>query len=69
MIARYGAQDAIVGVAGMAAEALGGMCFISSPEVAYLVAAAHCVKFHPPSRISTERGLAASFSGDVLRIG
>jgi alkylation response protein AidB-like acyl-CoA dehydrogenase len=68
MIARYGAQDAIVDVASMAAEALGGMGFISSPEVAYLVAAAQCVKFHPPSRISTERSLAATFSGDVLRI-
>ncbi|MGH3758454.1 acyl-CoA dehydrogenase family protein [Actinophytocola sp.] len=68
MIARYGAQDAIVEVAGRAVEALGGMAFISSPEIAYLVAAAQCVKFHPPSRASTARALAATFAGDVLRI-
>jgi alkylation response protein AidB-like acyl-CoA dehydrogenase len=67
MVARYGAQEAIVDAAGMAVEALGGMAFIASPEVAYLSAACHCVRFHPPSRSSTHRTLAASFAGDVFR--
>ncbi len=69
MIARYGAQEAIVDVASRAVEVLGGMAFISSPEVAYLAAACHCVSFHPPSRSSTHRGLAENFAGDVLRFG
>lgn len=68
MIARYGAQQAIMEVASRSVEALGGMAFISSPEVAYLVAACHCSAFHPPSRSSTARALAANFTGDVLRI-
>lgn len=69
MIARYGAQDAILEAAGKAVEALGGVAFISSPEVAYLSAACQCVSFHPPSRSGTRRGLAANFAGDILRIG
>lgn len=67
MIARYGAQEAIVDTAKRAVEALGGMAFISSPDVAYLAAACHCVSFHPPSKAGTSRALAANFAGDVLR--
>lgn len=67
MIARYGAQEAIVDASKRAVEALGGMAFISSPDVAYLASACHCVSFHPPSKSSTSRALAANFSGDVLR--
>ncbi|MEU9204125.1 acyl-CoA dehydrogenase family protein [Streptomyces sp. NPDC048332] len=67
MIARYGAQEAIVEVAGRAVEALGGMAFIGSPDVAYLLAACQCANFHPPSRSSTSGALAANFAGDVLR--
>ena len=68
MIARYGAQEAITDAARRAVEALGGMAFISSPEVAYLVAACQCANFHPPSRSTTSRALAENFAGDVLRI-
>jgi alkylation response protein AidB-like acyl-CoA dehydrogenase len=67
MVARYGAQEAILDAADMAVEALGGMAFISAPEIAYLTAACQCVRFHPPSRASAHRTLAASFAGDVLR--
>ncbi|MFD0381523.1 acyl-CoA dehydrogenase family protein [Streptomyces stramineus] len=67
MIARYGAQEAIVDTAKRAVEALGGMAFIGSPDVAYLAAACHCVSFHPPSKAGTSRALAANFAGDVLR--
>lgn len=68
MIARYGAQEAILDAERMAVEALGGMAFISSPEIAYLAAACHCVAFHPPSRISMRQELAAHLEGDVMRI-
>lgn len=67
MIARYGAQEAIVDAARKSVEALGGMAYIASPDVAYLAAACHCVSFHPPSRSSTNQALAANFAGDVLR--
>lgn len=67
MIARYGAQEAIVEAARSAVEALGGMAFVGSPDVAYLLAACQCVSFHPPSRASTSRALAANFTGDVFR--
>ena len=67
MIARYGAQEAIVDAAHRAAGALGGLAFIESPEVAYLVAACQCVRFHPPSLSGTSGALAANFAGDVLR--
>jgi hypothetical protein len=68
MVARYGAQEAVVDAAGKAVEALGGMAFISSPDVAYLIAACQCVNFHPPSRSATRRALVENFTGDVLRI-
>ncbi|URN13530.1 hypothetical protein LUW77_25070 [Streptomyces radiopugnans] len=69
MVARYGAQEAIVDSARRAVEALGGMAYIGSPDVAYLAAACHCVNFHPPSRAAAGAALAASFRGDVLRFG
>ncbi|MEV6609087.1 acyl-CoA dehydrogenase family protein [Kutzneria sp. NPDC051319] len=68
MIARYGAQEAITDAAGRAVEALGGMAFIGSPDVAYLIAACQCVNFHPPARAATRRALVENFTGDVLRI-
>ncbi|MGV9680332.1 acyl-CoA dehydrogenase [Nocardia sp. NPDC003482] len=66
--ARYGAQDAIVEAAGRAVEALGGIGFITDPDVAYLSAATQCVTFHPPSRAASRQALAAHFGGDILRI-
>jgi len=69
LMARYGAQDAINDVVRLTVEALGGMAFINSPDVAYLAAACHCLGFHPPSRAASADGLAAYFAGDVLRLG
>lgn len=68
MMARYGAQDAIRDAAQAAVEALGGVAYISSPEVAYLMAACQCVAFHPPSRLSMSQELAAYLDGDILRM-
>lgn len=67
MIARHGAQDAIVDASVAAVEALGGVSFISSAEVGYLAAACNCVKFHPPSRAAVRAGLDSYFAGDLLR--
>ncbi|MBB5912210.1 alkylation response protein AidB-like acyl-CoA dehydrogenase [Nocardia transvalensis] len=68
LVARYGAVDAIRDVVVRATEALGGMAFITDPDVAYLAAACQCAAFHPPSRSATSAALAANLSGDVLRI-
>ncbi|MEU3454595.1 acyl-CoA dehydrogenase family protein [Micromonospora sp. NPDC006766] len=63
LMARYGAQDAITDAARQAVEMLGGMSFIRSPEVAYLVAACQCVAFHPPSRASVAAPLVDYLDG------
>ncbi|MFG3422958.1 hypothetical protein [Micromonospora sp. NPDC048063] len=63
LMARYGTQDAITDAARQAVEMLGGMSFIRSPEVAYLVAACQCVAFHPPSRASVAAPLVDYLDG------
>ncbi|MEU9507487.1 acyl-CoA dehydrogenase family protein [Micromonospora sp. NPDC048170] len=63
LMARYGAQDAITDAARQAVEMLGGMSFIRSPEVAYLVAACQCAAFHPPSRASVAASLVDYLDG------
>ncbi|MEU8265198.1 hypothetical protein AB0C02_31895 [Micromonospora sp. NPDC048999] len=63
LMTRYGAQDAITDAARQAVEMLGGMSFIRSPEVAYLVAACQCVAFHPPSRASVAAPLVDYLDG------
>ncbi|MEM7677226.1 MAG: acyl-CoA dehydrogenase family protein [Myxococcota bacterium] len=69
MVARYGAQDAIIEASRLAIEMLGGMVFIKDKQVAYLAAACHCLSFHPPSRASTAASLADFMSGvDALRL-
>ncbi|MFI9504570.1 acyl-CoA dehydrogenase [Nocardia sp. NPDC052566] len=68
LIARYAVQDAVNDAAAKAVEALGGVAFISAPEVAYLSSATRCLAFHPPSRSSSSEALARSLAGDVLRL-
>lgn len=65
LMARYGAQDAITDAARQAVEMLGGMSFISSPDVAYLIAACQCVAFHPPSRSSVASALVDYVDGSA----
>ncbi|WP_172387070.1 acyl-CoA dehydrogenase family protein [Streptomyces sp. MNP-20] len=50
LIARYAVQDILGDTSRKAAELLGGMAFIKSPDVAYLTAACTALSFHPPSR-------------------
>lgn len=63
LMARYGAQDALTDAAHRAVELLGGMSFIGSPDVAYLIAACQCVAFHPPSRGSVATSLVEYAAG------
>lgn len=68
LIARYGAQDAINDAVGIAVEALGGIEYITNPDIAYLQSATRCLTFHPPSRSSSYVALADSLSGGVLNL-
>ncbi|HET8681909.1 MAG TPA: hypothetical protein VFM54_08555, partial [Micromonosporaceae bacterium] len=63
LMSRYGAQDAIGDATRQAAELLGGMAFIGSNELAYLVAACQCLAYHPPSRTSVASSLVDYLEG------
>jgi alkylation response protein AidB-like acyl-CoA dehydrogenase len=53
----------------MAASALaGGMAYISSPEVAYLLGATRALAFHPPSRAAAAGPLARYLGGAPLTL-
>lgn len=68
LTARYSMQRVIRRVVGTAVELLGGMAFISSPDVARLAASVQALPFHPPGRLSTVDGLARYHAGGSLRI-
>ena len=50
LVCRFQLQDALPGLAHACLEALGGMAFISSGELAHRVASLSALAFHPPSR-------------------
>ncbi|MBP2477865.1 alkylation response protein AidB-like acyl-CoA dehydrogenase [Crossiella equi] len=58
LVTRQTVQRVVVRTASLAAELLGGMAFLAGDELAYLVAAAHAVTFHPPGRTGSELVLA-----------
>lgn len=67
VITRLAVQDAIGDAARQATELLGGMAFISSPEIAYLLAASQPLAFHPPSRTAIGQSLSDYFAGSPFR--
>jgi alkylation response protein AidB-like acyl-CoA dehydrogenase len=68
LLVRYAAQTAIDRSVTLAAELLGGMAFVASPEVAYLCAASRGLAYHPPSRTSAAPALCAYWQGEPLVI-
>jgi alkylation response protein AidB-like acyl-CoA dehydrogenase len=52
LFVRYAVQGAIERASMQAAELAGGMAYIGSPELSYLLAAVRALAFHPPSRLS-----------------
>ncbi|KPC71782.1 isobutylamine N-hydroxylase [Streptomyces sp. NRRL WC-3753] len=68
LVCRYAAQDAIGRVLELCVEALGGMAFVSSGDIAYLNSACRALSFHPPSRTRMAEPLAVYFTGGPLRI-
>ncbi len=69
LLVRYSVQRAIERATTLAAELLGGMAYINSPDVSYLYAAARCLAFHPPSRHSSSGAIDKYLVGEPFIIG
>jgi len=61
-------QRAIEQVSSRAAELLGGMAFINSPDVSYLLAASRALAFHPPSRLSIAPAIDSYMMGNPMSV-
>jgi alkylation response protein AidB-like acyl-CoA dehydrogenase len=65
---RFAAERAIERVVMSASAALGGMSFIESPEVAYLLGATRALAYHPPSRAAAAGPIARYLAGGPLTL-
>jgi alkylation response protein AidB-like acyl-CoA dehydrogenase len=63
---RCAVQGTIETVAMKSAELLGGIAFMGSTDVAYLLCASRAMCFHPPGRISATRALDEFARGGLL---
>lgn len=66
LLVRYAVQAAVARASMLAAELVGGMDFIGSSDVAYLLGAVRALAFHPPSRLSSSSELANYLAGAPL---
>ncbi len=65
---RYAAERAIERVAMAASALAGGMAFIGSSDIAYLLAASRALAFHPPSRAAASESLVRHLAGEPLNL-
>ena len=63
---RFSVERTLARVSDAALALAGGMAFIGSSELAYLLAACRPLAFHPPSRAAAAESLDAWFAGDRL---
>lgn len=68
LFVRFAVQQAITRAAGLAAECLGGLAFVRTPDVGYLLAATRALAFHPPARAGMSPALAHYLAGEPLVI-
>jgi alkylation response protein AidB-like acyl-CoA dehydrogenase len=68
LYARFATERAIERVVMSAAAALGGMAFIESPEISYLLGATRALAFHPPSRAAAAGPIARYLAGGLLAL-
>ncbi|MFF3085154.1 acyl-CoA dehydrogenase family protein [Streptomyces nojiriensis] len=68
LTARFAVQELLVRAADQAAELLGGVRFVTSPEVGHLLAVSRVLAFHPPSRSASAEALLDHHTGAPLRI-
>jgi alkylation response protein AidB-like acyl-CoA dehydrogenase len=65
---RYATERTIERVVMSATAAAGGMAFIESPDIAYLLAATRAIAFHPPSREAAAAPLVGYLAGRPLML-
>jgi alkylation response protein AidB-like acyl-CoA dehydrogenase len=65
---RFATEQGIGRVAMSAAAALGGMSFIETPEIAYLLGVTRALAFHPPSRTAAAGPIARYLAGGPLAL-
>jgi alkylation response protein AidB-like acyl-CoA dehydrogenase len=63
---RYAAERAIERSVMVASAAAGGMAFVGSSEIPYLLAASRALAFHPPARGGAVEPLARHLAGEAL---
>jgi alkylation response protein AidB-like acyl-CoA dehydrogenase len=68
LLVRFSVQQAIERSTARAAELLGGMAFIKSPDVAYLLSASRALAFHPPSRLSVAPAIDGYLKGQPMQV-
>jgi len=68
LFVRFAVQQAIERASARAAELLGGMAFIESPDIGYLLTAGRALAFHPPSRLSVAPALDNYLSGQPMQV-
>jgi alkylation response protein AidB-like acyl-CoA dehydrogenase len=68
LYARFATERAIERVVMSATAILGGMSFIESPEIAYLLGATRALAFHPPSRATAAAPIARYLTGGPLTL-
>ena len=68
LYARFATERAIERIVMSATAVLGGMAFIESPDIAYLLAATRALAFHPPSREAAAAPLVRYLSGLPLML-
>lgn len=68
LLVRYGIQQQISRIAYHAAEMLGGMHFITVPEVGYTLSACAALSFHAPSRLSVSPVVDEYMKGGALKM-
>lgn len=68
LYARFAAERAIERVVMSASATLGGMAFIESPEIAYLLGATRALAFHPPSRAAAAGPIARYLTDGQLAL-
>ena len=66
LLVRYAVHGALDRAASLAVELLGGMTFIQSQELSYLLAAVHVLPLHPPTRLSASKSLNQYLMGRPL---
>jgi alkylation response protein AidB-like acyl-CoA dehydrogenase len=65
---RFATERVIERVVMSAAAMAGGMAFIESPEIAYLLGATRALAFHPPSRAAAAGPIARYLAGESLAL-